>query len=142
MRREQMNFDRRYWILIGAAVIFASTASVTTLYLAATSPQFLECNPVAAACFLRIGMIPCMLLGILALPPLMVAIPYLLRQNEQCGALSVLILLCIVLYTALDAINNLSAILGFHQTYLAAHAVLSTTNNATGSVVGTGDSLC
>lgn len=87
-------------------------------------------------------MVPCMLLGILGLLPLMVAIPYLCRQNERAGLLSVLVLGCIVVYTAFDAVNNVSAIMGYHQAYLLTHAVLDTTNNATGNIVGTGDSLC
>jgi hypothetical protein len=137
-----MRFYRRYWILIGTAVFCAAVSSLSTLYLASANPAFRECNSVAAACFLQIGMVPCMALGILSLPPVMVAIPHLLRQNERPGLLSVLILSCITLYTAFDAINNLSAILGYHEAYLAAHAVLDTTNNVTGTVVGTGESLC
>jgi hypothetical protein len=48
----------------------------------------------------------------------------------------------IVLYTALDAINNVSAILGYYEAYNLAHLVLTTTNNVTGDVVGTGSSHC
>jgi hypothetical protein len=83
-----------------------------------------------------------MLLGILALLPLMVAIPYIFRQNESLGLLSALVLGCIVAYTAFDAVNNVSAVIGYHQAYLVAHALLDTTNNVTGNIVGTGDSLC
>ena len=137
-----MKFDRRYWILIGAAVFFATIASITTIYLATIQVRFLECNSVSAACFLRLGMIPCMILGILALPPVMVAIPFIFRQNERPSILSVLVLGCIVLYTAFDAVNNISVILGYHQTYLVAHAILDTTNNVTGTIAGTGESLC
>ncbi|MDD5509080.1 MAG: hypothetical protein PHD25_12280 [Bacteroidales bacterium] len=137
-----MKFDKRYWIFIGAAMFFATVASASTLYLASVQEHFMECNSVTAACFVRIGMVPCMLLGILALLPLMVAIPCIFRQNEKPGLLSVLILGCIVAYTAFDALNNVSAIMGYHQAYLAAHAVLDTTNNVTGNIVGTGDSLC
>jgi len=135
-------FHPRYWIFIGAAMFFATCASASTLYMASVQEHFMECNSVAAACFLRIGMVPCMLLGILALLPLMVAIPYLLRQNEKPGLLSVLLLGCIVAYTALDALNNVSAIMGYHTTYLFAHSLLDTTNNATGTIAGTGESLC
>ena len=53
-----------------------------------------------------------------------------------------LVLGCIVAYTALDAANNVSAIMGYHHMYLFAHTVLDTTNNVTGTVVGTGESLC
>ena len=102
----------------------------------------MECNSVTAACFAGIGMVPCMLLGILALLPLMVAIPYVFRQNEKPGLLSVLVLVFIVAYTAFDAVNNVAAIMGYHQVYLVAHAVLDSTNNVTGNIVGTGDSLC
>ena len=137
-----MKFDRRYWILIGAAVFFATVSSASTVYLASVQEGFMECNSVAAACFIRIGMVPCMVLGILSLIPVMVVIPYLLRQNEQPGFLSILILSCFVVYTAFDAANNISAILGFQQSYQIAHSVLSTTNNATGTVIGTGESLC
>jgi len=97
---------------------------------------------VSAACFDRIGMVPCMVLGILALLPLMVAIPYVFRQNEKPGLLSVILLGIIVAYTAFDAANNVAAILGYHQIYLVAHTVLDTTNNVSGNIVGTGDSLC
>ena len=137
-----MKFDKRYWIFIVAAMFFASIASASTLYLASVQEQFMECNSVSAACFARIGMIPCMLLGILALPPLMIAIPYIFRQNERPGVLSVLVLGCIAAYTLFDAVNNISAIMGYHHLYLVAHAVLDTTNNVTGNAVGTGDSLC
>jgi hypothetical protein len=137
-----VKFDWRYWIFIAAAMFFASIASACTLYLASVQEHFLECNSVTAACFAKMGMVPCMLLGILALLPLMVAIPFVFRQNESPGLLSVLVLGCIVAYTALDAANNVSAILGYHHLYLFAHAVLDTTNNVTGSIVGTGDSLC
>lgn len=135
-------FHPRYWILIGAAMFFATVASASTLYMASTREHFMECNSVAAACFVRIGMVPCMLLGILALLPLMVAIPYILRQNEKPGLLSVLLLVCIVAYTAFDALNNVSAIMGYHTTYLLAHSLLDTANNASGTIAGTGESLC
>ncbi len=123
-------------------MFFATVASVSTLYMSSVQEHFMECNSVSAACFARIGMVPCMLLGILALPPLMIAIPYIFRQNEKPGLLSVLVLGCIVAYTAFDALNNVSAIMGYHQAYLLAHTVLDTTNNVTGNIVGTGDSLC
>lgn len=87
-------------------------------------------------------MVPCMVLGVLALLPIMIAIPYLFRQNEKPGILSVMVMGCIVAYTAFDALNDISAIMGYHHMYLFAHAVLDTTNNVTGNVVGTGNSLC
>lgn len=123
-------------------MFFASVASVSTLYMASVQEHFMECNSLSAACFFRLGMVPCMILGILTLLPLMVAIPYLFRQNEKPGFLSVLVLGFIVAYTAFDAVNNVAAIMGYHQAYLVAHAVLDTTNNVTGNIVGTGDSLC
>ena len=123
-------------------MFFATVASVTTLYLASVREPFLECNSVSAACFLHIGMVPCMVLGILSLPMVMVAIPYIFHQNENPGLISVLVLGCIVAYTAFDALNNVAVIMGYHQTYLVAHALLDTTNNVTGDIVGTGDSLC
>jgi hypothetical protein len=137
-----MKYDKRYWLFIAAAMFFASVAAASTFYLASVQEHFRECNSMTAACFTQIGMVPCMFLGILALFPLMVAIPYIFRQNEKPGLLSVLVLGCIVTYTAFDAMNNVSAILGYQQVYLVAHAFLDTTNNATGSIVGTGDSLC
>lgn len=137
-----MKFDRRYWILIGAAMVFSTVASASTLYLASVNLRFRECNSVSAACFASVGMAPCMVLGILALLPVMTAIPFIFRQNEKPGILSVLVMGCIVLYTALDAVNNISVILGYHQTYLVAHAVMDTANNVTGTVAGTGESLC
>ena len=72
----------------------------------------------------------------------MVAIPYLSRQNERPGLASVLVLSCIVAYTALDAANNVAAILGYHHIYLFAHTALSTVSNVTGTIAGTGESLC
>jgi hypothetical protein len=137
-----VNFDRRYWILIGAAMFFATVASASTLYLSLVNPDFKECNSITAACFAAVGMVPCMVLGVLALLPIMVAIPYLLHQNEKVGLASVLLMGCIAAYTAFDAINNLSAIMGYYEMYHAAHALLSTTNNATGNIAGTGESLC
>jgi glucan phosphoethanolaminetransferase (alkaline phosphatase superfamily) len=137
-----VKFDKRYWIFIAAAMFFATVASASTLYLASVQENFMECNSVTAACFDGIGMVPCMLLGILALLPLMVAIPCIFRQNERPGLLSVLVLGCIVVYTALDAVNNVSAIMGYHHLYFFAHTVLDTTNNVTGNVVGTGESHC
>jgi hypothetical protein len=137
-----VNFDKRYWIFISAAMFFASVSSASTLYLASVQECFMECNSVTAACFAGIGMVPCMVLGIAALLPLMVAIPYIFRQNERPGLLSVLVLGCIVAYAAFDAVNNVSAIMGYHNAYFVAHTVLDTTNNVTGNIVGTGDSLC
>jgi hypothetical protein len=137
-----VNFDRRYWILIAAAIFFATLASASTLYLASVQEHFMECNSTSAACFARTGMIPCMVLGILALLPLMVAIPYLFRQNERPGLASVLVLSFIVAYTALDAANNVAAILGYHHIYLVAHSAFSTVSNVTGTIAGTGESLC
>ena len=93
-----MNFDRRYWIFIAAAC---------TLYLASVQERFMECNSTSAACFVAIGMVPCMVLGVLALLPLMVAVPYIFRQNERPGLASVLVLSCIVAYTAPDAFRPL-----------------------------------
>ena len=137
-----MNFDKRYWLLIAAAMACATTASACTLYMKAVYGHFIECNSVSAACFERIGMVPSMVLGILALLPLMVAIPYLFRENARPGLVSVLILLCIVAYTAFDATNDVSAIMGFQHPYVVAHTLLSATNNIAGTVIGTGTSAC
>ena len=137
-----MNFDKRYWIFIGAAIFFSTLASASTLYLSLVQEHFMECNSTSAACFAAVGMVPCMVLGVLSLLPLMVAIPYLFRQEERPGLASVLVLSCIVAYTALDAANNVAAILGYHNLYLFAHSALSTTNNVTGTIAGTGESLC
>ena len=138
-----MNFDRRYWIFIAAAMLCATLSSASTLYLASVQKEhFMECNSTSAACFAAAGMVPCMVLGILSLLPLMVAIPYLFRQEERPGLASVLVLGCIVAYTALDAANNVAAILGYHNLYLFAHSALSTANNVTGTIAGTGESLC
>ncbi|OPX65278.1 MULTISPECIES: hypothetical protein [unclassified Methanoregula] len=137
-----MTFDKRYWIFIGSAMFFASVASVSTLYLALVQEHFMECNSVSAACFGMFGMVPCMVFGVFSLLPVMMAVPYLFRQNETPGFLSVFVLGCFVLYTALDAANNISAILGYHHIYLFAHATLDTANNITGTVVGTGESHC
>jgi hypothetical protein len=137
-----VKFDSRYWIFIGSAMFFASIASACTYYMATVQEHFMECNSVTAVCFAAIGMIPCMVLGVLALLPVMVAIPFILRQNETPGLLSLLVLGCIVVYTAFDAVNDVAAIMGYHQVYLFAHTVLGTTNNVTGTLVGTGDSHC
>ena len=123
-------------------MVSATIASGCTLYMMHVYPHCMECNSVAAACFRLLGPVPSMALGILALLPLMVAIPFIFRQNEKLGLIPVLIMGCIVAYTAFDAVNDVSAILGYRQAYLVAHAVLSSTNNVTGSVVGTGRSLC
>lgn len=137
-----MKFDNRYWLLIGAAMIFATIASASTLYMAAINPAFRECNSVSATCFAFFGMIPCMASGILALLPVMVAIPYIFRENEKPGPASVMLMACFVLYTGFDAVNNISALMGFYQGYHLAHAALSTTNNITGNLLGTGASHC
>jgi hypothetical protein len=137
-----VKFDKRYWIFIAAATVSAATASSCTLYLSTVSAHFRECDSVAAACFVRIGMAPAMVLGILALMALMVAIPYIFRQNERPGLLSVVVLGCIVGYTAFDALNDVSAVMGYHNAYLIAHTLLSTTNTVAGNIVGTGASVC
>jgi hypothetical protein len=137
-----VKFDKRYWIFIAAAMVFASIASLCTFTLSKTTLNFMECNTLAAACFARIGMAPAMVLGILALLPLMIAIPYIFRQNEKPGLMSVLVLGCIVAYTAFDAVNDISIIMGYQHAYLIAHAILDATNNATGSLAGTGASVC
>ena len=138
-----MNFDRRYWIFIAAAVSFATLAAACTLYLAFVQKErFMECNSTSAACFSALGMVPCMVLGILALLPVMVAVPYLFRQNERLGLASALVLSFIVAYTSLDAANNVAAILGYNDIYFFAHSALSATNNITGTIAGTGESLC
>jgi hypothetical protein len=102
----------------------------------------MECNSISAALFDTIGMVPTMVLGILLLIPVMVAIPYIFGQNEKAGLISMILMGIIVLYTAFDAVNNISAIMGFYETYHAAHRVLSETNNVTGNIVGTGESHC
>jgi hypothetical protein len=137
-----VKFDKRYWLFIAAALFFSTVASASTLYLASVQEQFMECNSFAAACFDSIGMVPCMVLGVISLLPLMVAIPHIFGQNERPGLLSILVLGCIVAYTALDAANNIAAILGYHDIYLFVHTVMDTTNNITGTVAGTGESLC
>jgi hypothetical protein len=137
-----VTFDKRYWVFIGAAMFFAGIASASTVYLALVQDNFMECHSVSAVCFDTFGMVPCMFFGIVSLLPVMMAVPYIFRQNEEPGILSVLVLGCIVLYTALDALNNISAIMGYHHIYLFAHAALETTNNVTGTVAGTGKSLC
>ena len=123
-------------------MVSAVTASVCTIYLSTVFAQFRECNPVAAICFDRVGMVPGMVLGIIALLALMIAIPYIFGQNEKPGFLSVLVLGCIVAYTAFDAVNDVSAIMGYQHAYLIAHTVLDTTNNLTGTFTGTGASAC
>ena len=137
-----MNFDRRYWVFIGSAVFFATVSSVTTLYLASIRKHFLECNSVSAVCFYSIGMVPCMVLGVLALIPVMIAIPYIFRQNEKLGIIPMILMGIIVLYTFLDAVNNISAIMGYYEAYQAAHGILTPANNATGQLLGTGESYC
>ena len=137
-----MTFDKRYWIFIGAAMLFASIASVSTLYLALVQEHFMECNSVSAACFDLFGMVPCMFFGVFLLLPVMMAVPYIFRQNEKPGMLSYFVLGCFVMYTGLDAVNNISAILGYHHIYLFAHATMDTANNLTGTVIGTGESRC
>ncbi len=137
-----VNFYKRYWIFIAAALACAVISSGITLYLASVEENFMECNSVSAACFASLGMIPCMVMGILALLPVMVAIPYILRQNGSVGIPSMILLGAIVAYTAFDAVNNVSALFGYQQTYLIAHTVLTGANNVTGAIVGTGDSLC
>jgi multisubunit Na+/H+ antiporter MnhB subunit len=137
-----VKFDRRYWIFIGSAVFFATVSSVSTLYLASVRKHFLECNSVSAECFMTIGMVPCMVLGILTMIVVMVAIPYIFRQNENLGVISMILMGLIVLYTALDAVNNISAIMGYYEAYQATHGILSSTNNVTGNIVGTGESHC
>jgi hypothetical protein len=137
-----VNFDKRYWVFIGSAVFFSTVASASTCYLASVEEHFMECNSISASLFDIIGMVPTMVLGILLLIPVMVAIPYLFHQNANMGHISMIIMGIIVLYTAFDAMNNVSAIMGFYETYHAAHRVLSSTNNVTGTIVGTGESLC
>ncbi len=137
-----MKFDIRYWTFIAAAVFSATVASLCTLYLSSVYVHFMECDSIAAAFFTRIGMVPSMLLGILALIPVMVAIPYLFRQNERLGLLSMLVLGCIVAYTAFDALNDVSVIMGYHNAYLLAHTLIDTTDNIAGTVIGTGSSYC
>ncbi|OPY38313.1 MAG: hypothetical protein A4E35_00736 [Methanoregula sp. PtaU1.Bin051] len=138
-----MKFDKRYWTFIAAAVSCSTVASACTLYLSYLQrEQFMECNSTSAACFSVLGMVPCMVLGILSLIPVMVAIPYLFRRNEQLHIAPVIVLSLIVAYTALDAINNVAAVLGYYHIYLFAHSALSTTNNITGTIAGTGKSLC
>ncbi|NMB77645.1 MAG: hypothetical protein GYA23_00950 [Methanomicrobiales archaeon] len=137
-----MNFDKRYWVLIGAAMLFATIASATTVWLSFINPGFRECNSVSAACFGTFGMIPCMVSGILILLPVMVAIPYILGQNEKPGLASVLLMSCFVIYTGFDALNNISALFGFYESYHLAHTALTSTNNVTGTILGTGESYC
>jgi hypothetical protein len=137
-----VNFDTRYWVFIGLAVFFSTVASASTCYLASVEEHFMECNSISAALFDTIGMVPTMVLGILLLIPVMVAIPYIFGQNEKAGLISMVLMGIIVLYTAFDAVNNISAIMGFYETYHAAHRVLSETNNVTGNIVGTGESHC
>ena len=56
--------------------------------MAPVHEHFMECNSTSAACFAVLGMVPCMVLGVLALLPVMVTIPYLFRQNERPGLAS------------------------------------------------------
>ena len=123
-------------------MFFAIVSSASTVYLASIRKHFLECNSVSAACFYSIGMVPCMVLGVLALIPIMVAIPYIFRQNEKLGVIPMILMGIIVLYTFLDAVNNISAIMGYYEAYEAAHGILTPANNATGQLLGTGESYC
>ncbi len=102
----------------------------------------MECNSVSAVLFAAIGMVPSMVLGILGLIGIMIAIPYLFRQNEKAGLLSMIILGLFVLYTAFDAVNDVSVILRFQETYQVSHRILSSVNNVTGQLAGTGKSRC
>jgi hypothetical protein len=137
-----VKFDKRYWVFIGSAVFFSTVSSASTYYLASVEEHFMECNSISAAFFDTIGMVPSMVLGILFLIAVMVFIPYIFQQNENAGFISMLLMGIIVLYTALDAVNNVSAIMGFYETYHLSHGILSSTNNVTGNIVGTGESRC
>jgi hypothetical protein len=137
-----VKFDKRYWVFIGSAAFFSTVASASTYYLASVEEHFMECNSISAAFFDTIGMVPSMVLGILFLIAVMVAIPFMFQQNEKAGSISMIIMGLIVLYTAFDAVNNISAIMGFYETYHVAHGILSSTNNVTGELVGTGKSHC
>jgi hypothetical protein len=122
-------------------MVFASAASASSLYLVSVQEHFMECISVAAACFDKVGMIPCMIMGIPALFPVMGAVPYLIRQNESPGFLSVLVPGCIAACTAFDAANIISAVMEYHGLYLFAPTVLDTPNKVTGNIAGTRESL-
>lgn len=136
-----MNFDKRYWIFIIAAMIFASIASFITAYAIFITKSATECNSIAFWWFNTIGMIPSMIIGILLLP--MIAIPYVFKQNARMEPLSMLIMGCIVVYTFLDALNNITMLLGYYNIYyMAIHPIMIVINDITGTVAGTGTSIC
>jgi hypothetical protein len=138
-----LNFDKRYWIFIGAAILFASIASFITVYAILITKSATECNSIAVWWFNIIGMIPSMVLGLVLLVPFMITIPYVFKQNARMEPLSMLIMGCIVLYTFLDALNNITLLLGYHNIYyMAVHPIVITLNDITGTIVGTGASIC
>ena len=138
-----MNFDKRYWIFIIAAMSFASISSFLTVYVILLTKSGTECSSIATWWFNMIGMIPSMVIGIFLLLPVMVAIPYIFKQNEKLGNLSMLFMGCIVLYTFLDALNNLTLLFEYHNVYyLMVHSVMIIINDITGTIAGTGTSIC
>jgi hypothetical protein len=138
-----MGFDKRYWIFIISAMIFATIASVTTIYLTWLWGKYnMECDSVAVFCFNTFGMIPSMMLGVSALLPVMYYIPFLFKRNERLSVVPSLILMVFVIYTFLDAVNNTAIIFDQYHIYLFAHSTITQANNITGTIVGTGPSLC
>lgn len=87
-------------------------------------------------------MVPCMALGVVAILPCMVAIPYVFRQNEPPGNLTVLVLGCIAACTTLDAVNNRSVLPGNQNLLFWVRTVFGTTTTVTGTVAGTTESSC
>ena len=119
-----MTFDKKYLCFIIPAIIFSSIASATTLFMLSIG-KCRECNPYVNMLSDIIGITPTMICGITGLVVIMIAVPYILKQNQKVGFLSSCVLFSLVGFVFLDALNDVSLLFHIQPTYTISHAILT-----------------
>ena len=111
-----MQFDKRYWWLIGVAMVAHFIAFGCTVYTLETKLG-VEADPIAVDMFTGFGYVGALILSSALILGGMISIPYLLRQNEKIGWLALVPELGIVALLVVDAANDVFIVTGHH--YLA-----------------------
>jgi hypothetical protein len=101
-----MKFDKKYWILIAWAVIAHGIALALTWYYFKYVEEC-ECNNIMATIFAKYGVIMPGILSLIVITLIMIAIPYLYKENEKFAKQSAILLLILCIGFSIDAASNI-----------------------------------
>jgi hypothetical protein len=131
--RIDKGFDKRYWIYIYASVIFHTIAWILTWYAISTH-RGRECIVSSAQAFDSIGFMGFYLITTFGLIAVMIFIPYFMDNNDSITLFMTILMLCAVIFTGFDAVNDIFMTINFD---LGAYFTISV-SRAAYNVVGQG----